>query len=91
MQYIMAPATADHIVGQLVGSGQQHIAIAVEGRALLAVRLDGKEYVTWYWYLNPGDQTVHVGNGEYFLTSINGKDRPAMFKAAVSYFGRMSK
>jgi hypothetical protein len=75
--YTFERATPGAIVGRVVGDGGNHIAVAVRGEHVLAVRRDGLEYVTWTFGYR-GDNVVCFW-GHYFLAA---QDTPAAVLAA---------
>lgn len=91
MSYTMDRAfkdtTGPHIIGNLVSEGASHIAVAVLGSHLVAVRRDGMEYAVWTWSVGMpagnGEQPVNVMWGHYYLVA-NYPDAWTAFQAALA-------
>lgn len=91
MSYTLDRAYRDgsghHIIGNLVGEGDQHIAVAVLGSHLVAVRRDGKEYAVWTYAAtlpdSAGVQSYAMMWGHYYLVA-NYPDAYTAFQAALA-------
>lgn len=63
-------ATPEQIAGRIVGDGNSHIAVTVlpardKTGYLLAVRRDGREYVTWLYGWNMAEDGINTWGGHY--------------------------
>ena len=76
MSFTTDDATPDRITGRLVGDLSEHIAVTVVGDTrdevtsegyLLAVSIDGTQYVTWRY--NTMNDSVVTYWGRYFIVS----------------------
>ena len=70
MAYTFERATADRIVGCVVGETQEHVAVAFAHHSgmqgyVLAVRRDGREYAVWAVVPGP-EREIVVTAGHYF-------------------------
>jgi len=75
MAYTFERAAPGAVTGRIVGGAGQHVAVAVRGDHVLAVRLDGRQYVTWTF----GYQGEHVVTfwGHYFDAAHYGSEAGA--------------
>lgn len=87
--YTLDLATPDRITGRIVGDARSHIAVVtVPGESgktghLLAVALDGRQYVTWAYGLNIAEMGVLTWWGHYFDVE-HYADAGEAFDAAVA-------
>ena len=72
------------VTAQIVGRpllGGRFTAVAVDGTALLAVRSDGQEYVTWRYAQAAGG--LDLSSGNYFLLGAMATTLAELFTMAV--------
>lgn len=95
-------ATADHqqIVGRVLASTGNHVAVASQSRGdgsgiVLAVRTDGAQYVVWAWYAGEGSK-ICLAHGHYFDAADyrhadrTGYGHHGAFLAASAYFAEVT-
>lgn len=76
------PVTPSHLIGRLIGDIREHVVITVKGDKLLAVRMDGQQYVVWTWGNQGG--YINVFWGHYYDVGRPYPDAHAAFTAALT-------